>query len=157
MSIPKIYFNVYLAGVIKMRPDNELINTDLLYFCLLMKANFFAKETYAMRINNQPEEDVKDIYSRLQRIRQFMMDFFDVPAPNWNLIQNELEDDLEELKRLPDDLEPKISASGARVVSRDDSRERVRTEADLGSSGEEKVDVDPNHLSAQLSESVLTE
>jgi len=101
-EIPKIYFNIYVAGVLRERPDYEAVNTDLLYFCLLMKANMLAKEVFTLRMNGAEKDVIKSVADLLTTTRRFMLEFFDVPEPNWKLIQNEETDDLETLRRLPD-------------------------------------------------------
>lgn len=134
MSVPKIYFNVYVAGVLKQRPDHEMVNTDLLYFTLLMKANFFAKEVFALRVHKPEDtEGLTIMHNQLKLIRTFMLDFFDIPEPNWNLIQDELNDDLETLKKLPDpDARPKVSAESVSADEKVVSHPRERSNSSLG-------------------------
>jgi hypothetical protein len=98
--LPKIYFNIYVAGIIRGRQDFEAINCDLLYFTLLMKMNQYAKEVYFLRKAKTGEVDVKAVYNHLCILRRFVIDFYEIPKPNWNLLQNELEDPLADLDKL---------------------------------------------------------
>ncbi len=104
--VKKIYFNMYLAGMIRQRHDCEAVNTDLLYFTLLMKMNQYAKEVYFARKAKTGEEDIKGIYGHLMILRQFTLSFYEVPQPNWKLIQNEKDDLLELLDSLPVEEDP---------------------------------------------------
>ena len=104
--IKKIYFNMYIAGVIRQRQDFEAINCDLLYFTLLMKMNQYAKEVYFSRKAKTGEADTKAIFNHLMILRKFTLEFYEVKAPNWKLIQNELEDPLEVLDSLPVEEDP---------------------------------------------------
>lgn len=97
----KLYFNEYVAGYLKTRSDFEQINTDMLYFCLLMKMNFYAKEVYFQRKKNTPMEHINSLFNHLKIHRKFTLDCFEIPEPNWTLIQNELEDSLAYLDSLP--------------------------------------------------------
>jgi hypothetical protein len=99
--MPKLYFNLYVAARLRERPDYEAINTDLLYFCLLMKANFFAKEVYFQRKKQIPDDQIDKLFGMLTCIRKFMLEFFEIEEPNWDLIQDEAHDSLEELDSLP--------------------------------------------------------
>jgi hypothetical protein len=104
--LKKIYFNMYLAGMIRQRQDCEAVNTDLLYFTLLMKMNQYAKEVYFTRKAKVGEADSKGVFDHLMLLRQFTLKFYEVPTPNWKLIQNELEDPLEHLDSLPVEEDP---------------------------------------------------
>lgn len=104
--LKKIYFNMYLAGMIRQRQDCEAVNTDLLYFTLLMKMNQYAKEVYFTRKAKVSEADSKGVFNHLMILRKFALDFYEVTAPNWKLIQNELEDSLEHLDSLPVEEDP---------------------------------------------------
>jgi len=100
--LKKIYFNIYVAGVLRNRPDMEAINTDLLYFCLLMKMNQYAKEVYFLRKTKveAAQKDAHGVYKHLQLMRAFTLQFYEIDAPRWNLIQDELNDPIEELDKL---------------------------------------------------------
>jgi hypothetical protein len=104
--LKKIYFNIYVAGVIRQRHDFEAINCDLLYFTLLMKMNQYAKEVYFVRKAKTGETDAKLIFNHLSILRKFVLDFYEIKPPNWKLIQNELEDSLEVLDSLPVEEDP---------------------------------------------------
>lgn len=97
---------MYLAGMIRQRQDCEAVNTDLLYFTLLMKMNQYAKEVYFTRKAKVSEADSNGVMNHLMLLRQFVLSFYEVPAPNWKLIQNELEDPLELLDSLPVEEDP---------------------------------------------------
>jgi hypothetical protein len=112
LKLPRLYFNEYVAGLLKARPDFEAINLDLLYFCLLMKSNQYAKEVYFLRKANRPKEEVEGVFKHLGLLRNFLLDFYEVPEPNSKLIQNELLDPLEKLDSLPLDGEPLGSKLG---------------------------------------------
>jgi hypothetical protein len=100
--LKKIYFNMYVAGIIRNRPDMEAINTDLLYFCLLMKMNQYAKEVYFLRRSgvNAAVKDAAGVAKHLRILRDFVLTFYEIPTPRWNLIQDEELDPLEELDKL---------------------------------------------------------
>lgn len=102
--LKKLYFNMYVAAVIRNRQDFEAINTDLLYFTLLMKMNQYAKEVYFTR--KAKTGDSQMVMNHLMILRKFTMDFYEIKEPNWRLIQNELEDPLEELDLLPVEEDP---------------------------------------------------
>jgi hypothetical protein len=102
--IKKLYFNMYVAAVIRNRQDFEAINTDLLYFTLLMKMNQYAKEVYFTRKAKTGDSEM--VMNHLMILRKFTLDFYEVKAPNWKLIQNELEDPLEALDSLPVEEDP---------------------------------------------------
>jgi hypothetical protein len=102
-KLPYLYFNEYVAGSIRGRQDFEAINGDLLYFCLLMKMNQYAKEVYFLRKASRPEIDVGQVYEHLKILRKFCLDFYEIPAPNYKMIQNELTDPIERLDSLPVD------------------------------------------------------
>ena len=102
--IKKLYFNMYVAAVIRNRQDFEAINTDLLYFTLLMKMNQYAKEVYFTRKAKTGDSEM--VMNHLMILRKFVLDFYEIKAPNWRLIQNELEDPLEELDSLPVEEDP---------------------------------------------------
>ena len=102
--IKKLYFNMYVAAVIRNRQDFEAINTDLLYFTLLMKMNQYAKEVYFTRKAKTGDSEM--VMNHLMILRKFVLDFYEVKAPNWKLIQNELEDPLESLDSLPVEEDP---------------------------------------------------
>jgi hypothetical protein len=104
--LPKLYFNMFVAGIIRGRRDFEAINCDLLYFTLLMKMNQYAKEVYFLRKAKTSEVDVKAVYAHLMIIRRFLIQFYELPEPNWKLLQNELEDPLAELDSLPLEEDP---------------------------------------------------
>jgi hypothetical protein len=104
--LKKIYFNMYVAGMIRQRQDFEAINTDLLYFTLLMKMNQYAKEVYFARKAKTGESDAKAIMNHLMLLRKFVLDYFEIKAPNWKLLQNELEDPITELDSLPVEEDP---------------------------------------------------
>jgi hypothetical protein len=99
-KLPRLYFNMYIAGVIRNRKDFEAINCDLLYFTLLMKMNQYAKEVYFLRKAKQTEENVKAVYDHLMILRKFVIDFYEIATPRWELIQNELTDPLSSLDEL---------------------------------------------------------
>lgn len=105
-KLPRIYFNVYVAGMVRNRPEMEAINTDLLYFTLLLKMNMYAKEVYFQRKRKAPEEEVKAIYNHLQLIRKFILEMYEIPEPKWQMIQNEYEDDLAVLDSLKVEEDP---------------------------------------------------
>ena len=100
--LKKIYFNMYVAGIIRNRPDMEAINTDLLYFCLLMKMNQYAKEVYFLRRSNvnAAVKDAEGVAKHLRLLRDFVLTFYEIPTPRWNLIQDEEKDPLDELDKL---------------------------------------------------------
>jgi hypothetical protein len=100
--LKKIYFNMYVAGIIRNRPDMEAINTDLLYFCLLMKMNQYAKEVYFLRRSgiSAAIKDVEGVAKHLRMLRDFVLLFYEIPTPRWNLIQDEENDPLDELDKL---------------------------------------------------------
>lgn len=102
--IKKLYFNMYVAAVIRNRQDFEAINTDLLYFTLLMKMNQYAKEVYFTRKAKTGDSEM--VMNHLMLMRKFVLDFYEIKAPNWKLIQNELEDPLEALDSLPVEEDP---------------------------------------------------
>lgn len=102
--IKKLYFNMYIAAVIRNRQDFEAVNTDLLYFTLLMKMNQYAKEVYFTRKAKTGDSEM--VMNHLMILRKFALDFYEVKAPNWKLIQNELEDPLESLDSLPVEEDP---------------------------------------------------
>ena len=102
-KLPRLYFNEYVAGSLRARHDFEAINTDLLYFCLLMKMNQYAKEVYFCRKAKRSEDEIESIYNHLKIMREFILKFYEITAPNPKLIQNELEDPLEALDKLPID------------------------------------------------------
>jgi hypothetical protein len=102
--IKKLYFNMYVAAIIRNRQDFEAINTDLLYFTLLMKMNQYAKEVYFTRKAKTGDSEM--VMNHLMLLRKFVLDFYEIKAPNWRLIQNELEDPLEELDSLPVEEDP---------------------------------------------------
>lgn len=102
--LKKLYFNMYVAAVIRNRQDFEAINTDLLYFTLLMKMNQYAKEVYFAR--KAKTGDSEQVMNHLMILRKFTLDFYEIKVPNWKLIQNELEDPLEALDSLPVEEDP---------------------------------------------------
>jgi hypothetical protein len=102
--LKKLYFNMYVAAVIRNRQDFEAINTDLLYFTLLMKMNQYAKEVYFTRKAKTGDSDM--VMNHLKILRKFTLDFYEIKEPNWRLIQNELEDPLEALDSLPVEEDP---------------------------------------------------
>jgi hypothetical protein len=104
--LPKIYFNMFVAGIIRGRRDFEAINCDLLYFTLLMKMNQYAKEVYFLRKSKTGINDLKAVYDHLMILRRFLISFYELPEPNWKLLQNELEDPLELLDSLPLEEDP---------------------------------------------------
>jgi hypothetical protein len=104
--LKKIYFNMYLAGMIRQRQDCEAVNTDLLYFTLLMKMNQYAKEVYFTRKAKVSAADSKGVFDHLMLLREFTLKFYEVPTPNWKLIQNELQDPLEHLDSLQVEEDP---------------------------------------------------
>ena len=93
---------MYVAGIIRNRPDMEAINTDLLYFCLLMKMNQYAKEVYFLRRSgvNAAVKDAEGVAKHLRMLRDFVLTFYEIPTPRWNLIQDEEKDPLDELDKL---------------------------------------------------------
>lgn len=97
----KLYFNEYVAGRIRTRDDFEAINCDLLYFCLLMKINQYAKEVYFLRKAPREGLQAELVHKHLDLLRRFVLDFYEIEEPNWALIQNEFTDPLEDLDRLP--------------------------------------------------------
>ena len=101
VTLPRLYFNEYVAGALRTRSDFEAINTDLLYFCLLMKSNQYAKEVYFLRKANRPDEEIASVYNHLTLMRTFILTFYEIDAPNPKFIQNEKEDPLELLDKLP--------------------------------------------------------
>jgi len=153
-EIPKIYFNIYVAGVLRERPDYEAINTDLLYFCLLMKANLLAKEVFTLRLNGAEKEMIVATAKLLQTTRKFMLDFFDIPDPNWSLIQNEELDDLEKLRRLPDPSKPP-SVSVSSSASVETAQTPVPADLPSSESSEEKNCDDPSHQLRSVEELLL--
>jgi hypothetical protein len=108
-KLPKLYFNMYIAGIIRNRADFEAINCDLLYFTLLMKMNQYAKEVYFAR--KAKTGDAKAIFDHLEILRKFVLAFYEISAPRWELIQNELEDPLEKLDELKLEEDPFGDAS----------------------------------------------
>jgi hypothetical protein len=100
-TLPRLYFNEYVAGALRTRSDFEAINTDLLYFCLLMKSNQYAKEVYFLRKAKRPDEEISSVYNHLTLMRTFILTFYEIDAPNPKFIQNEKEDPLELLDKLP--------------------------------------------------------
>jgi hypothetical protein len=80
----------------------EAINTDLLYFCLLMKMNQYAKEVYFLRRSgvNAAVKDAEGVAKHLRMLRDFVLTFYEIPTPRWNLIQDEEKDPLDELDKL---------------------------------------------------------
>ena len=105
-KLPKLYFNMYVAAIVRNRPDCEAINCDLLYFVLLMKMNHYAKEVYFRRKDRAPEKELDAIYGHLTMLRKFIMDFYEIAPPKWQMIQNEREDPLSELDKLPVEEDP---------------------------------------------------
>jgi hypothetical protein len=101
VKLPRLYFNEYIAGALRTRSDFEAINTDLLYFCLLMKSNQYAKEVYFLRKAKRPDEEIAAVYNHLTLMRTFILTFYEVDAPNPKFIQNERDDPLELLDKLP--------------------------------------------------------
>lgn len=150
-SLKKIYFNMYIAGIIRSRPDMEAINTDLLYFCLLMKMNQYAKEVYFLRKSNISAaiKDAAGVAKHLRMLRDFVMLFYEIPTPRWNLIQDELEDPLEELDKLELQSDPFDEKKPLGALSRDPG------DGDLASSfADLKLDVDED--SGEMTPSILT-
>jgi hypothetical protein len=150
---------MYVAGTLKGRPDMEAINTDLLYFCLLMKLNFYAKEVYFQRKNNSPNDQIEKIYKFVTYLRHFVLDFFEIPYPNWELIQNELEDSLEVLDSLPlqeDNASNTLGGVASSHLKRSEtqgekiSSQRARAESVSGEDSPYPADVpvdSPDHVS----------
>jgi hypothetical protein len=104
--LPKIYFNMYIAGIIRSRPDFEAINGDLLYFTLLMKMNQYAKEVYFLRKAKTNEVNAESVYKHLMILRQFTLDFYEIPTPRWELLQDELLNPLSDLDKLSTEEDP---------------------------------------------------
>ena len=100
-SLPRLYFNEYVAGKLRTRSDFEAINTDILYFCLLMKSNQYAKEVYFLRKAKRPVDEINSVYNHLELMRTFILTFYEIDAPNSKFIQNEKTDPLELLDKLP--------------------------------------------------------
>ncbi len=105
-KLPKIYFNVYVAGMVRQRSDMEAINTDMLYFTLLLRMNHYAKEVYFQRKRNAPASEIELIYKHLTLIRMFTLQYYEIPEPKWHMIQNEMSDDLKVLDDLPVEEDP---------------------------------------------------
>jgi hypothetical protein len=105
-KLPKIYFNVYVAGMVRQRSDMEAINTDMLYFTLLLRMNHFAKEVYFQRKRNAPADELELIYRHLMLLRMFTLHYYEIPEPKWQMIQNEKDDDLALLDSLPVEEDP---------------------------------------------------
>jgi hypothetical protein len=141
----KLYFNEYVAGRIRTREDFEAINCDLLYFCMLMKMNQYAKEVYFLR--KAPRENVQAelVQKHLKLMRRFVLDFYEVEEPNWALIQDEFKDSLEDLDRLPvngsDD--KKVSDLGSLAEQCLPQREVSTGESDLEKSLPDPLQEDP--------------
>lgn len=108
-KLPRLYFNEYIAGIIRGRHDFEAINGDLLYFCLLMKMNQYAKEVYFLRKAKKEGIDAEQVFDHLSLLRKFVLDFYEIQSPNYKMIQNELTDPIEDLDRLP------VDGTGAKV------------------------------------------
>lgn len=105
-KLPRIYFNVYVAGMVRNRPEMEAINTDMLYFTLLLKMNMYAKEVYFQRKRNAPKEEIDAINAHLVLLRKFILAFYEIPEPKWHMIQDERNDDLSALDSLKVEEDP---------------------------------------------------
>ena len=146
--LKKIYFNMYIAGVIRNRPDFEAINCDLLYFCLLMKMNQYAKEVYFLRKSTvkAANNDAESVYKHLVILRDFALQFYEIAPPRAALIQNELTDSLEELDKLEVHEDPfgEKKHLGDLSASADDVASSL---SQMSLSGLDDADLDPGEAS----------
>lgn len=97
----KPYFNQYVLKKVREKPLSgpEMIQNDMLFHSLIHRMNQLAKDTLILRVQGEKEK-AEHLYRFLHLHRKFVLVAFGLEEPNWEIIQNEWEDDLQVLQNL---------------------------------------------------------